>query len=304
VTDGGLTSAVRRRTLPTDGPVSVGQASNEVHVNRQASASAKSSCIRRLGCAVALLVICFLLGMGSLALLGSLVRIDPAVLSGDFASRRERIEALFTVVVADAGEDPHFRPRQPDGALPVCGDVPREYGHALRIAFGLMRGTEDGRRLYALLVDHDICVGVADLPYNAAYASARRIGGDWSSSAIVVDRAYIRAVYADVLAAILIHEATHLDRAIAGTACWEQRAPGGGDACTTLSNGVRLEEELAAHTAEAAWWRAAYGDDGKRFAWGPDDAENELLAVYLRGADVFRAYVADRRSDPHEGEGI
>mgnify|MGYP000117793456 CR=1 FL=1 len=272
---------------------------------RQAPDSASNSCLRHFGCAVAILAACLvLLGSGSLALAAIVNKIDPELFNSNGSSREVRIEALFEVIAADIGEDPHIAPVQPGGALPVCRDVPANYGRALRLAFALMRGTDEGRRLYALLVEHDICVGVTDLSFNAAYASARRIGGDWSSSTIVVDRQYIRSISADVLAAILIHEATHLDRAIDGTACWEQVTSAGNDSCTTLANGVKLEEEIAAHRAEAEWWLAAYGDDGKRFAWNTDDSENRLLDAYLRGSDAFRTYVGDLRSDPKEGEGI
>ena len=273
-------------------------------MNRHASDTARDSCLRRLGCAVAVLTGGLtLLCLGGVALAVVLYQLDPGLLSGDLATRERHIEALVDVLVADLGEDPHLELHHPRGALPVCRDVPSVYGRSLRQAFGLMRGTAEGRRLYALLVEHDICVGVAAIPYNAAYASARRIGDDWSASTIIVDHQYFRSLDADVLAAILVHEATHLDRAIAGTACWEQIA-GGGDACTTLPNGVRLEEEIAAHTAEAEWWLAAYGADGKRFALGPDSVENDLLSAYRRGPAAFRAYVADIRSNPNEGKGI
>jgi len=230
--------------------------------------------------------------------------IAPGLFALTGAPLTVRARAFGVVAVAELGEDPHLTPQQPSGALPVCRDVPRVYGHALRLAFGLMRGTDEGRRLYDLLVDKGICVGVTDLPFNTAYSSARFVGRDWSGSTIMVDRRFVRSIDAAVLAAVLVHEATHLDRAISGKACYRKTAPDGADTCTTLPNGVEVEEEVAAHTAEAEWWLAAYGDDGKRFAWRGDYAENRLLRAYLRGPSSFRAYVADMRSDPHEGEGI
>jgi hypothetical protein len=259
------------------------------------------SCARRLGCLTgALAGLLLLLGIGGVALGAAVYSIAPDLLTADDASVARRVEALGVVVLAEIAEDPHLTPRHPIGALPVCDDVPRVYGHALRLAFGLMRGTDEGRRLYALLVEHGVCVGVTDLPFNSAYASARSIGGDWSASTIMVDRGYVVSLDADVLAAILVHEATHIDRAISRTACYYEAA----NACTTLPNGVELEEEVAAHTAEAEWWIAAYGDDGKRFTWRGDYSENRLAKAYLRGSASFRSYVAGMRSDPREGEGI
>ncbi len=167
-----------------------------------------------------------------------------------------------------------------------------------------MRGTDEGRRLYALLVDHGVCVGVTSLPYNSAYASARSIGDDWSGSTIMVDRGHVVSIDADVLAAILVHEATHIDRAISGSACYFETRSLTGNACTTLPNGVELEEEVAAHSAEAEWWIAAYGDDGKRFTWRGDYSENRLAKAYLRGPTSFRSHVAGMRDNPREGEGI
>jgi hypothetical protein len=274
-------------------------------VYRQQSTRSNPSCLRRLGCLTgALAAILLTLVAGGISLAVVIDGVAPDLLAADGAPLARRIEAVGAVSVADLGENPHLTPRQPTGALPVCADVPRTYGHALRLAFGLMRGTDEGRRLYDLLVDNGVCVGITDLPYNTAYASARFSGGDWSSSTIMVDRGYVRSLQADVLAAVLVHEATHIDRAISRKACYFETGTGGDDACTTLPNGVELEEEIAAHTAEADWWIAAYGDDGKRFALRTDYSENRLAKAYLRGSASFRAYVADMRSDPREGEGI
>ena len=94
---------------------------------------------------------------------------------------------------------------------------------------------------------------------------------------------------------MLIHEATHVDRAITGRDC----ARAGG--CTRLPNGVYLEEEIAAHAAEAGWWIAAFGAGGKRFAFRADYGENELAEAFLRGDTAFRDYVRDLRDDPRDG---
>jgi hypothetical protein len=103
---------------------------------------------------------------------------------------------------------------------------------------------------------------------------------------------------ADVLAAIMVHEATHVDRYLQGTACSYA------DRCTLLPNGVELEEEIAAHGAEAEWWIESYGEDGKRFAFGYDYGMNELVEAYLDGPAAFAAYVREIRSDDREGGGV
>jgi hypothetical protein len=274
-------------------------------MSRRPSAHTNRSCLRRLGCLTGgCIVIVLALLIGGAALAAAVDGIVPGLFATDGAPLTHRVDALGVILIAELGEDPHLTPHQPTGPLPLCQNVSPVYSHAFRLAFGLMRGTEEGRRLYALLVANRICVGVTDLPFNTAYSEARLVGGDWSGSTIMVDRRYVRSVDADVLAAVLVHEATHLDRAISGQACYLEKTPGGGDACTTLPNGVKIEEEVAAHTAEARWWSAAYGADGKRFAWRGDYAENRLLEAYLRGPSSFRAYVADMRADPREGEGI
>ena len=117
-------------------------------------------------------------------------------------------------------------------------------------------------------------------------------------SQIVIGEYYVDWLYPDVIAAILAHEATHIHRAVDGTACYYANA------CTVLSNGVDLEEEVVAHEAEAEWWIAAYGRDGKDRAFTADASENRLTAAYLRGPAAFREFVRDMRSDKREGEGI
>lgn len=207
--------------------------------------------------------------------------------------------AMLEVAVASLGENPDLPAAPPAGDVPVCRGVPPVYGHALRTAFGLMRATPEGSRLYAVIERNGACIGVTDLPYNSAFARVQgspRTG--WHDSTIMVDRHYVRTTRADVLAALLVHEATHLDRAFSGQACFLRQA------CTTLDNGVELDEEVAAHAAEAEWWIAMYGADGKRLALRTDAFENRLARAYQRGPDVFRAFVAELRSDPREGKGM
>jgi hypothetical protein len=209
------------------------------------------------------------------------------------------LDAVKQIAYSSLGESPHIESNPPSGAVPICRDVPEQLIKPLRRAFGLMRGTPEGQRLFNVLVDSDVCVTIDDLTYNAAYAESRQSRpNDWSTSLIVVDRSLVRSSMTDTLAAVLIHEATHIDRAVSGQACFVD------DRCDRLPNGVEIEEEIAAHTAEAEWWIAAFGSDGKRFAFRSDYGENRLVRKYLQGDASFRAYITAYRSDPREGAGI
>lgn len=224
------------------------------------------------------------------------LRVSPAYRGVDTGTLFD----AFTAVSLDLiDESPRLEARRPSGPVPLCSDVADNAIKPLRKALGLMRGTSEGRRLFAVLVDNGVCVTVRDLPYNAAYAESRRNGfGDWSGSSIVVDRDLVRSTGIDVLAAVLVHEATHIDRAVSGQACFLT------DSCVRLANGVEIDEEVAAHAAEARWWIDAYGADGKRFAFRDDYGENQLAAAYRKGDVAFHDFVARYRSDTREGEGI
>jgi hypothetical protein len=231
------------------------------------------------------------------ALGGVVLTAVPALPQYGDMSRAQFRSALKQVSLDLIGEKPRIVANPPSGDLPLCRDVSDTSRKAFLTAFGLMRGTTEGARLYDELVEYGICVDVDEIDYVAAYARSRFSYPDgWSSSRIVVDRDLVRSGAADVLAAVLVHEATHIDRAISGKACFLD------DSCDRLPNGVEVDEEVAAHAAEAEWWIAAFGTDGKRFAVRVDYSENRLVTEYLRGAESFRAYVATFRSDPREGE--
>lgn len=203
--------------------------------------------------------------------------------------------ALLRSALESVNEQPAFTrvPGAPE--VPLCQSVSETDGRSLVDAMNLMRRDDEGRRLFQQLLDEGICVGVEDIEYNTGYALARRsMTGGWSSSTIMVDREMIDSGEPDVLAALLVHEATHIDRFISGTACTYD------DSCVTLPNGVDLDEEVAAHAAEAAFWQGAYGDDGKRFSLGYAYGVNQLLDAYLDGPDAFTAYVRDLRDDGRE----
>lgn len=208
-------------------------------------------------------------------------------------------EATSHFLIDSVNEKPDLASVAPDANPPICDAVDEQFVPALSKAFLLMRGTEEGSRLYDELVTRDVCVSVGRLGFNGGYATSwRDWNGDWTRGAIVIDDDYVTTWEADVLAAMLVHEATHIDRAIHGTSCEVTLA------CETLPNGVDLEEEMAAHAAEAQWWDAAYGHDGKSLTIGHDYGENALLEAYNRGPEAFEDFIRALRSDPHEGEGL
>lgn len=211
----------------------------------------------------------------------------------------DRAAASWRVGIADLGESPAFAPNPPAHPIEYCDGVSERPQHAIAEGVALLRGTAEGARLYAVLVDNGVCIGVQDLDFNSAYATSRWTPLDgWSTSEIVISETYVDWLYPDVIAAILAHEATHIDRAVNGTACYFV------EACTTLPNGVALEEEIVAHEAEALWWIAAFGRDGKDRAFNADSSENRLKVAYLRGPDEFREFVRELRSDEREGGGM
>ncbi|CAN5562512.1 hypothetical protein BH23CHL5_BH23CHL5_00600 [soil metagenome] len=212
---------------------------------------------------------------------------------------RSWIRAVFDVAVAEVGETPGRPPVPAESSLNLCDDLPVHQVRTLDTAVALMRATDHGRDLFELLESEGVCIGVDNLPYNSAYAMSRYSpAAGWSESRVIIDESYVTILYPDVLAAILVHEATHVDRAVNRTACYYA------DACTTLANGVILEEEIVAHGAEAEWWIEMYGRDGKDWAFNKDHSQNQLKAAYLRGPGEFRQFVRDARSNEQEGEGI
>jgi hypothetical protein len=210
-----------------------------------------------------------------------------------------RAAAVWRVGIADIGERPALTPNYPDGPVPFCDGVSDNDQRAIRDGVAYLRATEAGVRLYELLVEEGVCIGTRELDFNSAYATSRwSPEAGWSESEIIIGDYYVDWLYPDVIAAILAHEATHIERSVEGTACYYV------DACTILPNGVELEEEIVAHEAEAQWWIAAYGRDGKDRAFAADSSENRLKAAYLRGPDAFRQFVREMRSDRREGEGL
>ena len=215
------------------------------------------------------------------------------------ASSLARLSAARDVALARVGETPALAPQSNENTLVLCDQVSKSQLRAFEDGVAMMRATETGRRLHDLLQEEGVCIGVEDLAYNTAYASSRwspRNG--WADSEIRIDSSYVTFLYPDVLAAILVHEATHIQRAIEHTSCYYA------ESCTILDNGVYLDEEVAAHAAEAEFWLALYGRNGKDRAFATDNAENQLKSHYLQGENAFAQFVAQMRSDDREGEGI
>jgi len=170
---------------------------------------------------------------------------------------------------------------------------------ALNQGLATMRRTGEGNQLFALLVTNQVCVGVQDVSYNGGFAMTRRDNqGSWLGSEIRVDTGLVQTGDAEILAATLVHEATHVARAVSGTACDTT------DACTKLANGVTVEEEVAAHAAEARWWIALHGSPGDASTSGYNAGLDDLAAAYQAEPAIFRAHVIDLRSSSREGEGL
>lgn len=237
----------------------------------------------------------------NLAVLAAFYVTSPIVRS--IATEPERwggtIEIALDTAFARMAEEPHFAEVRGATRLPICDTVTRDAAETLAYAFNLMRQTPEGERLFDQLVSEGICVRVGEIEYNSGFAYVvQSFTGSWSRSYIQIATRHVVDDERDVLAALLVHEATHVDRYIQGTACTYA------ETCTILANGVELEEEVAAHRAEAEWWIAAYGDDGKRLAVGYDFGINELVDAYLDGETAFTAYIAEIRGDDREGSDV
>lgn len=188
-----------------------------------------------------------------------------------------------------------------ESGVSLCESLPKREADRLNAGVEAMRSAGDGQSLASLLVANDVCIDVDDLPDDtlAYFGRARR--GWVVVSFIVFDRDTLLFVTPDELAAIAVHEATHARRRISGSDCYET------DSCELMPNGVALNEEVAAHLAEARWWEALHGKNG---TWtgasytGTVFSEqlNELLRYEQQGYGVFKTYVSLLLSDPAEGD--
>ena len=265
-----------------------------VVVDENASADATAGCFQAIGImmiSVVFAVLAAIFGLWMIVSYSPLAEFSDMP-PGDVAGR------FVLAVIDDVGEEPSVSPAPAASFYPIDPSVDPVYAGVLERAFDLMRATEEGARLFDVLVENDVPVFVEEIDYNAGYTETRWTRFGWVSSDIVIDADSVRSRNLDALAAILVHEATHAARAISGESCFYD------DACETLENGVSLDEEVAAHAVEAQFWLDLYGDDGKRLAFSSDSGENRLLDAWLDGDRAFETYVREIRGDEREGAGI
>lgn len=173
---------------------------------------------------------------------------------------------------------------------PVCDGVADGERVILTRSFETMRRTLEGVRLSDQLVAEEICVEVEPIENAGGYVHYERgFFGRSADARLVVARMMLEYGDDDTIASVLVHEATHLDRAINDIDCGR---------CERLPNGINLDEETAAHAAEAEWWIARYGADGRQ-SWAPYTwySIDNLAFAYQRGPDAFREYVRAIRED-------
>jgi hypothetical protein len=75
--------------------------------------------------------------------------------------------------------------------------------------------------------------------------------------------------------------------------------------CQRLANGIYVEEEVAAHAAEAQFWIDLHGPEGTQtgITWtGTAGAYylNKLAEAWEEGPETFRDFVIAVRSSPEE----
>lgn len=233
----------------------------------------------------------------TLALVGLMIALPLTLHTTAMVTRIEDRVAIFARAIVHSAPfsssstgasfgDPGNKPGQI-----LCNGVGDADAMMISRAVALMRSTKEGSALYRDMLSNDVCVTVANLGNRAGLAHGiPSDGSGWQWSFITIDSDHIRQAAPDILAATLIHEATHIARAIDGVDCWHAQT------CTELPNGVLLEEEIEAHAAEARFWIARYGEDGTSGTGYGDAWQNEIAARYLAGPETFVAYIYELRS--------
>lgn len=216
--------------------------------------------------------------------------------------------ALVAVVARPAIIGRSGNPPEPTivpSGVSYCEELETKDFRRLEIAIQTMKSVEPGAQLLTTLIENDVCLDLDDIPYNAAYFSWYEAGfrSDSTIYFIVIDRELLEDSLPDEVAALLVHEATHAHRWFNGLDCEQRRS------CTYLANEIRLEEEIAAHRAEAQWWMALHGATGTNSGGSYKGTTmsaylNRLLYYYLKGPTAFEEYVRAIRSGSQEGEGI
>ena len=194
---------------------------------------------------------------------------------------------------------PAAEPTVPPTGLAFCQGVEAEDRDRIERAATEMRRAEEASKLLSMLIDEQICIGTVDLDYLFGYT---RYGGSRLNPRvlyIVIDRDDLRYLRPDETAALLVHEAIHAVRILDGTNCFLTQD------CEVLPNGNQVEEEVAAHSAEARFWIEIHGPTGTRsgIGWSGTAGSaylNELVEIYNEGPAPFREFVTSFRSDPIE----
>jgi hypothetical protein len=187
---------------------------------------------------------------------------------------------------------------QPSG-LTFCTELSTGNRNRIESAAAEMRQTGGGEDLLNLLIDERICVGVEDLKYATAYTGYTGSQFYFRVTSVTVDEEALRKFAPDEAAAVLVHEATHVSRILNKTSCAMTRR------CQRLPNGVYVEEEVAAHAAEAQFWIDLHGPEGTQTGITRTGAAgafylNKLAQAWEEGPEAFRAFVISVRSSPEE----
>jgi hypothetical protein len=222
------------------------------------------------------------------ALLGVLVIVAALV----FADRQTAL--LGGHVWAPAAE-----PTVVPSGLAFCEGVSTKDRNRIERAAIKMGQAGEASELLAMLIDEQICIGTEDLDYLAGYTEAG--GSIWRPEVrhIMLDTGTLRHTLPDEAAAILVHEATHAARVFDGSSCFLTSD------CQILTNGNEVEEEVAAHAAEARFWIEIHGHSGTRTgsSWtgtAVSRFENSLVFAYGLGPEHFEEFVIRIRSSPIE----
>ena len=181
--------------------------------------------------------------------------------------------------------------------LTYCGTMSDDDHKRLEQAAEVMRTTDEGKSLEGGLIAHKTCIEVEKLdPDVAGVTEIAWNGSQYAVTDIAIAQELPDRLRKEELAAVLVHEAMHARRTWLGENCVQT------DACETLSNGVELEEEEAAHAAEARFWIALYGSGGYHpgilhSMTGDSLFLNNLVDAYESGPDAFRKFVKAYRED-------
>ena len=182
------------------------------------------------------------------------------------------------------------------GGIAFCAELDPNTADKVNLALDVMKSTGIGPMLAEILVESQTCIAIGDrdaLPGTTSVhfdEATERYQHVISLSSSVVNEAD-----ADELAALIVHEAVHVERSINRLECSAQS-----HCVLTVSGDV--PDEMAARRAEALWWLARHGSRGTTgggaYVGTQFSAfENQLLAHYLAGGVEWVDYVTTLPSD-------